>query len=167
MDEWGMKKSITGDYSINEQMPDRDLGISTRRLAKNSQVPENYEDRAYGVPSIRYDLKPPSKRSVADPHNYGNESNCKGLLYPTRFAVDGVDEEDFIAVRSKQEVRDIYIRMGVTYEDAQFDRLCDMATRDFGGLSVDSFRHAWNKSRMESTTPALSPLQSALQGFAV
>lgn len=156
-DEWGVKKSILGEYSIEEQMPDKDLGISTRKLSKLSQVPKDEVDRSYGVPSIRHDLETPQLRSVADPNNYGDESNCKGLLYPSRFAVDGVDEQDFVAVRSADEIRDIFARMGAEFEDGQFERLCDMACRDFGGLSADSFRHAWNKSRLEQTA-ALSPL---------
>lgn len=89
-DEWGAKKCIQGNYSLQDQMPDKDLGMSTRKLARIQQIPPNIGDRAYGIPSIRMDLRAPHMRSVADPQNYGNEADCKGLLYPSRFASDGV-----------------------------------------------------------------------------
>lgn len=57
-------------------------------------------ERAFGVPSIRDDIRPPKMRSVADPNNYGNELNGKGLLYPSKFSFDGVTEEDFLMVRA-------------------------------------------------------------------
>lgn len=165
-DEWGVKKCITGEYSVNEQLPDEDLGLSTRKLSKIDLVPSNPDDRAYGIPSIRYDLPPPSLRSVADPQNYGNESNLKGLLYPSRFSVDGVEHEDFIMVRPREEIRELYRKLGAEFDDVQFARLCELAERDFGGLSADSFRHAWNKVRFDTTAPVLSPLNQQQSQFA-
>lgn len=154
--DWTVKKLILGDYDLVDQLPDADLGISTRKLSQLEQVPPNLQDRPYGIPSIRRDLAPPVLRSVADPLNYGNEGGAQGLLNPGRFAYDGVDDEDFVAVRSRNEVRDIFKRIGAVFLEPQFQRLCDKAESDFGGLSADSFRHAWNKERMEAT---LSPLK--------
>lgn len=157
-DEWGVKKCIVGEYPLKDQLPDEDLGLSTRKLSKIELVPANPDDRAYGIPSIRYDKPPPLMRSVADPQNYGNESNCKGLLYPSRFAIDGVDHEDFVMVRPKEDIRVLFQKLGAEFDDRTFHRLCELAEKDFGGLSADSFRHAWNKSRFDTTAPALSPM---------
>jgi hypothetical protein len=97
---------------------------------------------------------------VADPQNYGDEHNAKGLLYPSKFAHDGVDESEFTRERSREEIRVIFSKMGYTYSDSQFSRTCDVAARDFGCLSADSFRNAYNKLQ-DSNGPAktiLSPL---------
>lgn len=161
-DEWGVKKCIAGEYPLEEQLPDRDLGMSTKKLSKIGLVPSNPDDRAYGIPSIRYDKAQPQLRSVADPQNYGDESTCKGLLYPSRFAMDGVEQDDFIRVRPKEDIRVLFRKLGAEFDEKTFARLCDLAERDFGGLSADSFRHAWNKSRFEQA-PVLSPLAQTQQ----
>jgi len=149
-DEWGAKKTIQGHYTPNEQMPDRDLGTNTRRLNKLDQVPDDQSYRTFGVPSIRCDLPAPGLRSVADPNNYGDEVNARGLLYPSTFAFDGVAQEDFLQVRPPEQIREIFRRVGAEFSDSQFDRLCDMAAQQFGALSADSFRHAWNKFKFET-----------------
>lgn len=149
-DEWGAKKSIQGAYTPGEQMPDRDLGISTRKLSQLEQVPLNQEHRTFGTPSIRCDLPAPALKSVADGNNYGDEVAAKGLLYPSTFAFDGVSQEDFLQVRPPEQIREIFRRIGAEFSDSQFDRLCQMAAQQFGVLSADSFRHAWNKYKFEN-----------------
>lgn len=147
-DEWGAKKSIRGEYEPHEQMPDKDLGISVRRLYKLQSVPDEVDmggARVYGCPSIRGDLAKPSMRSVADPTNYGDESNARGLLYPSAYTFDGISESDFLLVRPDAEVRELFARMGQTFDDNTFATICETARRDFGALSADSCRHAMNK----------------------
>lgn len=152
-DEWGVKKCIHGAYSEQEQEPDRDLGRSTRSLAVLEQIPAD-STRVYGVPTIRHDREKPKLRSVADPFNYGDESNAQGLLYPNRFAHDGVNNSDFLAIRDQQEIRELFRRIGQNWSDEEFQSLCDAAERDFGGISADSVRHAWNKQRNSSRLQA-------------
>jgi len=146
-DEWGAKKVIQGAYTMSEQLPDKDLGISTVKLSNLEWVPDNHKARAYGVPSIRNDLPAPHMKSVADSNNYGDEVAAKGLLYPSVFAFDGVTEDDFLQVRPKEEVREVFRRVGAEFTDEQFEELCLVAQNEFGGLSADSFRHAWNKAK--------------------
>lgn len=151
-DEWGAKKTIMGSYTPQEQMPDKDLGISTRKLNKLETVPTGVDmggARVYGLPSLRGDLVAPKQISVADPNNYGNEMNAKGLLYPAKYAFDGIAESDFLLVRPEGEVRELFRRMGQEFDDVTFNTVCEVAKRDFGALSADSFRHALNKCRFE------------------
>lgn len=163
-DEWGARKCINGGFSNAEQLPDRDLGLSTRKLDPK-QLPPFSTEHVYGVPSIRADVAAPRLRSVADPQNYGDEHNAQGLLYPSKFAYDGVHENEFTTQRQPEEVREIFRKMGQEFSDSQFNRICDVAVRDFSVLSADSFRHAHNKLRMDnnasrtlSANGVLSPL---------
>lgn len=65
-DEWGVRKCIIGDYNLEEQQPDKDLGKSTRKLNTLTQLPANHDEgRAYGVATIRHDKAAPATRSVA------------------------------------------------------------------------------------------------------
>lgn len=151
-DEWGTKKLIMGEYLPEEQMPDKDLGISTRKLSKLESVPSGVDmggARVYGTPSLRGDLVKPRLRSVADGCNYGDESNAKGLLYPSAYTFEGVSESDFLLVRSASEIKELFERMGQSFEEGLFARACEAAKRDFGALSADSFRHALNKIQFE------------------
>ncbi|RHY69759.1 hypothetical protein DYB30_011619, partial [Aphanomyces astaci] len=54
--------TIHGSYSFEEQQPDADLGKPVNRGWMNATD----EHRSFGVPSIRSDVAPPSKRSIAD-----------------------------------------------------------------------------------------------------
>jgi len=154
-DEWGAKECLRGAYGVDQQQPDKDLGMTTRRLAKLEQIPAD-EMRRYGVPTIRADRPAPALRSVADPNNYGNEPDSKGLLYPSTYAAGGISEEDFLQERSPAQVRAVFAKMGTQFADEEFDHICQMAVSDFGALSVDSFRHAWNKSKYEARRGALN-----------
>lgn len=150
-DEWGARKCINGQFPQDEQMPDRDLGTSIRKLNPLETTPFD-QAHIYGTPSVRADLAVPRLRSVADPKNYGDEHNAKGLLYPSKYAYDGVEEEEFLQARAPQEVREIFAKMGMSFSDSTFERLCEMAVRDFGALSVDSLRHAYNKHNMDMSS---------------
>ena len=75
---------------------------------------------------------------------------AKGLLYPSTFAFDGVTQDDFLQVRAPEEIREIFRKVGAEFADSQFERLCSMASAQFGALSADSFRHAWNKAKFEA-----------------
>jgi len=151
-DEWGARKCINGGFSMAEQDPDRDLGVSIRALDAKQRTPFQ-SDHVYGTPSIRADLPAPRLRSVADSMNYGDEHNSKGLLYPSKFAYDGVAESEFLCDRDPVEIRELYLKMGMGFTDEKFERVCQQARQDFGGvLSANSFRHAYNKLTMNATT---------------
>jgi len=165
-DEWGSRKCIGGGYTVGEQMPDKDLGVSTRRL-DTQQLPPFTHEHVYGTPSIRADIPAPRLRSVADPQNYGDEHNAQGLLYPSKTAYDGVHETEFTMERRPEEIREIFRKMNQEFSDSHFKRICDIAVRDFQVLSCDAFRHAYNKLRINGTAArtlsangVLSPLAS-------
>merc|ERR1719359_2457058 len=65
------RSCILGYYSLNEQLPDQDLGRCMKPGRRNLTA----EARAFGVPSVRADIPalPVDKRSLADCQNYGDE----------------------------------------------------------------------------------------------
>ncbi len=147
-DEWGAQDCIRGVYSEREQMPDADLGRSTFKQTQLEFVPPRHAERAFGLPSIRADRPAPRNKSVANAMNYGDESNGAGLLYPSQFAVSGVNEEDFLRERDSAQVRTVFETLGVRFTDSQFARVSNLALSRYGALSVDAFRHAWNQVRL-------------------
>ena len=146
-DEWGARDCIRGVYSDREQMPDADLGRSSFKVTALEYVPQNHTARSFGLPSIRADRPPPKMKSVANDMNYGDESNGKGVLYPSPFATSGVNEEDFLREQSPQAVRKVFETLGLQIPEVQFSRVVALARARYGALSVDSFRHCWNQVR--------------------
>ena len=67
---------IKGKYDIRDQRPDEDLGKSITPGFRNLA----FSDRAFGCPSIRSDIPAldPSKRSLADAQNYGDDVPAQG-----------------------------------------------------------------------------------------
>lgn len=57
------------------------MGRSTKIGLRN--IPhDGDEDRKFGVPTIRYDIKKPAQQSVADPNNYADETTAIELIFP-------------------------------------------------------------------------------------
>jgi len=139
--EWGVRECI-GNYTPEEQQPDKDLGRSIRPGWRNIYP----EDRVFGVPSIRHDVPAPALKSVADHQNYGDESGAEQVLYPPRFADGGVSQADFLTATSKEEVADIFRCAGFELSDEQVNETYERAKRlDANGqVSVQSFRMALN-----------------------
>ena len=131
-----------GNYTAEEQQPDKDLGRSIRPGWRNVGPPQ----RVFGVPSIRSDVPAPALKSVADHQNYGDEAGAATLLYPPRFADGGVTQADFLTSTSKAELSDIFRSAGFQLDDKQVDETFERAkTLDPNGLvSVQSFRMALN-----------------------
>lgn len=134
--EWSVGELIVGDYSIEEQMPDANLGKSLRRGFRNV----GGEDRSYGVPSIRTDIPAPSTRSVADVRNYGNEPNASHLLYTGDNP--NVAEEDYLQVLDKDAMKELFEGSGIDVPnfDEVFAAAESMDGQAAGHCSVDSFR---------------------------
>lgn len=147
-DEWGARDCIRGVYTEAEQLPDVDLGKSRFQITTLEHVPDRHAARAFGLPSIRADRAPPKQKSVANDMNFGDESNGKGLLYPSQFAFEGINEEDFLKQRTPDQIRAVFKTLGMEFAPMQFQRIVDLAVARYGALSVDSFRHAWNQVRL-------------------
>lgn len=86
-DEWTAADCIRGNYSVEDQMPDADLGKSVSKGYRNFTTDPH---RVFGVPTIRNDIPAKAKASVADHQNYGNDADAASLLHPSRFAPIGV-----------------------------------------------------------------------------
>jgi len=110
---------IKGYYSLEEQLPDEDLG----RCVKVGRRNVTAETRAFGVPSVRTDIPapPPGKRSCADTCSYGDECSAAALLNPQRFDNRGVPDRDFLVRRPKEELRSLVENSGV--EGVDFEEL--------------------------------------------
>jgi hypothetical protein len=61
--DWNARQCLEGDYSLEAQRPDVDLGQAIRPGWRNLPPPD---DRAFGIPNVRTDVRPPVVRSVAD-----------------------------------------------------------------------------------------------------
>jgi hypothetical protein len=147
-DPFGARKCIKGDYTPEQMAPDKDLGVSKRKLDPRTKIPDA-DVRVFGVPSIRYDKPAPKFRSVTSTQAYGNEENSQRLLFPSNYSYTGVDDEDFMKQRAPEDVRNVFSKIGASFSDDEFKRICDKAQKDYGSLSVDSFRHAWNRLKIE------------------
>lgn len=55
--DWGARECLQGNYTVEEQQPDPDLGRSLRRGCAPEQVLRS--DRTFGVPNVRNDIKAP------------------------------------------------------------------------------------------------------------
>lgn len=144
------QQCLRGSYTEEEQLPEPDLGRSRRKLGGTSLEHNVDRDRVFGVPSVRTDRPPPQNSSLSSKGNYGVEGTAASLLNPSPFAINGVNDEDFLVQRDPKFIRNIFARMGVSFKDHQFQRLCDSAVKLYGSLSMDSFRHAYNRTLMEN-----------------
>ena len=70
-----------------------------------------------------------------------------------QFAGMGVADEDFIELRSRDEVREIFKAIKIDLEDYEFNLICERAevaykfkaSKGNGTLTVESFRQAYNE----------------------
>lgn len=58
---------------------------------------------------------------MADPQNYGDEPNCVELIFPQKYKFMGLDEQDFIRLRTKSEIKDIFQSVGIDYKLGKFE----------------------------------------------
>ncbi|XRB21531.1 EF-hand domain-containing family member B [Pseudoscourfieldia marina] len=124
--EWGARRLMNGMYSEEEQLPDVDLGKSVRPGLRNVSV---FPDHSFGTPTIRLDIPGPTVKSVADDQNYGDEPDAASLLYPSSAADRGVTDVDFMAQRSREEIKDLMETVGALAGIDDFDAVFDAAAQ--------------------------------------
>lgn len=137
VEEWGVQQLICGDYPDQDQKPDPDLGKSLKSGFRNES---SSTERVYGAPSIRTDLNAPKVKSVADNQNYGNEPDAFSLIYPSDALNGGLEEDEFLCLRSKSELEELFegSNSGLEGRGKQiFEAIFDYATRD---LDADAKR---------------------------
>merc|ERR1719456_673774 len=142
------RSCILGYYTLDEQLPDQDLGRCTKVGRRNL----TQEKRAFGTPSIRTDLEaPPGRRSVADLTNYGDECGAAALLNPQRFDNKGVPDREFLLRRPKEELRGLIDAGGYCLDEAQmdFDEIWEQARDLFDDgqelVSLDAFLYIYTQ----------------------
>lgn len=79
---------------------------------KAPPVPQGHQHRTFGVPSVRYDVVEPVRKSVAHQQNYGLEKGAALAIQPEPFAYMGVLEEDFSTPRPKEQVMALMVAVG-------------------------------------------------------
>ncbi|XDV39555.1 hypothetical protein PO909_008782 [Leuciscus waleckii] len=103
--------------------------------------PANYH--IYGVPSVRTDLPAPRIKRFGDRTNYGDESTARDLLHPPLHSLYGVHEEEFLGPRTKDEIAQIFQKVGLNVAEETFEEAWKLASmRDpVGDVCVESFRN--------------------------
>jgi len=107
---------------------------------------EEDRHRSFGLPTIRKDIPFKDFRSVADYQNYGDEPEAVDLLFPSNYSEIGVDETDFRATRSREEIRLLFDRVGYTYKigkfNAMYNRAKELASSTDDKVSIRDFQIA-------------------------
>ncbi|KAG2486271.1 hypothetical protein HYH03_015095 [Edaphochlamys debaryana] len=129
--EPGVGELLTGKYGLAEQGPDADLGKSLREGFRN--LPRSGdEQRAFGVPSIRTDVRLPKLRSVANSQNYGNEPDAGAVLRPPLAADLGISDEAFVALRPRGELQKLVAEAGLELGEEEFEGAWQLAAEADG-----------------------------------
>lgn len=140
------RSCILGYYSLNEQLPDQDLG----RCIKPGRRNVTAESRAFGTPSVRADIPalPIEKRSLADCQNYGDEVGAQALICPQRFLSQGVPDRDYLLRRPKEEIKSLFATAGYKFSEEDFDEIWDASVKlfedDIPRASLDSFMFVYS-----------------------
>ena len=143
-DAWNAAKCIHGEpASTKEVEPDNDLGRCTKLGCRNEVRSDKDINRVFGAPTIRLDIPFKQKKSMADHQNYGDEPDAVDLLFPNAFTELGVSSYDFATLRSRDEIKNLFTRIGYTYKigkfNAMFNRAKTLDQTESDSCSVRSF----------------------------
>lgn len=141
MDKWGASQCLAGRYSAEEQMPDPDLG----RAVKSGWCNVTTENRAFGCPTVRSDIKKPATRSVSDCQNYGDDVSAGTLVQPSQFGYLGVEDDEFFTPLGHGEIREMFEAIGYQLSDDEFGHVWGMACTRGDGCSINSFQASLNQ----------------------
>ena len=94
------------------------------------------EHRSFGVPTIRTDVPFKVWRSVADYTNYGDEPEAVDIMYPATPIELGISEQDFQKMRSREEIRTLFEKIGHSFKAGKFNTLYNRA-KEISGSSND------------------------------
>ena len=115
--EWGVGDCIRGDYTLEAQMPDRDLGRSLTPGYRNVGMAD--PSRRFGLPAVRIDIAPRAL-SMASSMDFGDGTSAAKLLAPSSYSDLGVGEEDFLAPMAPGRLRRLFERIGTVMSDKEF-----------------------------------------------
>lgn len=153
IDECDAGALVRGSYTAQEQMPDDDLGRCTVPGRRNFVT-----KGALGVPTVRTDIKavPSERRSLANATNFGDEPDAPGVIFPGKFQTQGVNDNDFKAVRSKAELRSILEGAGYALPFEDYEGIFAMASSDTKTASLEAVMDSaleWSAYTGSALTP--------------
>lgn len=140
---WGAAQVMRGNYSIDQQMPDDDLGKSITPGFRNVSL----ETRAFGCPSIRTDLPAAAagmRRSLADSQNYGDDVPAQDLINPPAFSDLSIAPTAMNEMRSKSGIVQLFKKIGYDLETHISDIIFDEASSGHDKVSINAFRICLN-----------------------
>lgn len=108
-------------------MPDHDLGKSVKPNCRNVVRKPEDQFRSFGVPTIRKDIPFKNFRSVADYQNYGDEPEAIDLLFPSSNTELGIEENDFRKMRTREEIKALFLKIGYEYKIGKFNTMYNRA----------------------------------------
>lgn len=149
-DAWNVGRCINGDESTvtaKSLAPDPDLGRDCHYANKLETLRpiERDPNKTYGVPSIRNDLPKRNFVSVTDLNNYGDEKDAFELLYPHPCATRGLDDPDFDATMTKEEIGKVLTQNSIVVPEEEFNLIYEIGLKNFpdpegqGKMSPNSF----------------------------
>ncbi|XP_016411758.1 EF-hand domain-containing family member B-like, partial [Sinocyclocheilus rhinocerous] len=106
-------------------------------------------DHTYGVPTVRADLPAPRIKRVSDRTNYGDEATAHNLLHPPLHSLYGVHEKEFFSPRTKDEIAQIFQKVGLNVAEKTFEEAWKLASmrHPAGDVCVESFRNVLGELR--------------------
>ncbi|XP_058503852.1 EF-hand domain-containing family member B [Solea solea] len=98
---------------------------------------------SYGTPTVRTDIPAPRLRSLGDTTNYGDSSTAGNLVNPPPRTLRGVLEEYYFYPRSKQEITEIFRKVGVNISEETFEEVWQLASMKHpdGEVCVEAFQN--------------------------
>lgn len=73
---------------------------------------------------------------MADYQNYGDEPEAVDLLFPSNYAEIGIEESDFRSLRSKEEIKVMFEKIGFSYKIGKFNAMFNRA-KEYAGSNED------------------------------
>ncbi len=103
--------------------------------------------RAYGCPSIRSDIPAvhPSRRSLADSQNYGDDVPAQDLINPPAFSDLAIGPTSLNEEKSKAVLVALFKRIGYSFDPAVSDAIFERAAQGRNVATVNSFRNCVNE----------------------
>jgi len=115
--EWGVGDCIRGDYTLEDQLPDKDLGRTLTPGYRNTGFAD--PSRRFGLPSVRIDV-PARSLSMSTCMDFGDGTTAGKLLAPAAYAELGVGDEAFLTPTAPGRLRKLFERIGTKMSDAEF-----------------------------------------------
>ncbi len=130
--DWGAPDCLQGDFTRDQQDPDRDLGRGVSVGFRHTGMAAD-PVRRFGLPSIRTDVPPRNAQSLATYMDFGDGPNAASLLFPGPYAEHGVEERDYMRVRTPSEIRALFAKIGYRMSDAEFLAVYERVSGGIGG----------------------------------